>query len=64
MYNTGIDVSEHNGVMDWDEIRRAGISFVIIRLGEAATTISNFSFLIPHSSKDFTRNQRAARPRG
>lgn len=33
MYNTGIDVSEHNGAMDWEEIRRAGISFAIIRLG-------------------------------
>lgn len=33
MYNTGIDVSEHNGVIDWEEIRRAGIAFAIIRLG-------------------------------
>lgn len=33
MYNTGIDVSEHNGGIDWEEIRRAGIAFAIIRLG-------------------------------
>ena len=33
MYNTGIDVSEHNGGIDWEEIRRAGITFAIIRLG-------------------------------
>ena len=33
MYNTGIDVSEHNGEIDWAEIRRAGIAFAIIRLG-------------------------------
>ena len=33
MYNTGIDVSEHNGGLDWEEIRRAGIAFAIIRLG-------------------------------
>ena len=33
MYNTGIDVSEHNGEIDWEEIRRAGIAFAIIRLG-------------------------------
>ncbi|MDY4073651.1 MAG: hypothetical protein SOY71_00800, partial [Dialister sp.] len=28
------------------------------------TTISDFSFLISHSSEDFKRNQRAVRPRG
>lgn len=33
MYSTGIDVSEHNGAIEWEEIRRAGIAFVIIRLG-------------------------------
>ena len=33
MYHTGIDVSEHNGGIDWEEIRRAGIAFAIIRLG-------------------------------
>lgn len=33
MYYTGIDVSEHNGEIDWEEIRRAGIAFAIIRLG-------------------------------
>ena len=33
MYNTGIDVSEHNGEIDWEEIRRAGIAFAIIHLG-------------------------------
>ena len=29
----GIDVSEHNGVLDWKEIREYGISFAMIRLG-------------------------------
>ena len=33
MYHTGIDVSEHNGEIDWEEIHRAGIAFAIIRLG-------------------------------
>ena len=28
------------------------------------TTIPNSSFLIPHSSRAFARNQRAARPTG
>lgn len=33
MYSTGIDVSEHNGAIEWEEIRLAGIAFAIIRLG-------------------------------
>ena len=32
--------------------------------GEAATTISNFSFLIPHSRKAFIHNQWTSRPVG
>ena len=32
--------------------------------GEAATFISNFSFLIPHSRRAFIRNQGEARPVG
>lgn len=29
----GIDVSEHNGILDWKEVREYGISFAMIRLG-------------------------------
>lgn len=29
----GVDVSEHNGIIDWREVRDAGIEFAIIRLG-------------------------------
>ena len=29
----GIDVSEHNGIINWQDVRVAGIQFVIIRLG-------------------------------
>lgn len=29
----GIDVSEHNGTLDWAKIKKAGISFAIIRTG-------------------------------
>ena len=32
--------------------------------GEAATTISHFSFLISHSNEVFKWNQRATRPHG
>lgn len=30
---TGIDVSEHNGKLDWATIKKAGISFAIVRTG-------------------------------
>ena len=30
---TGIDVSEHNGRIDWEAVSEAGIDFAIIRLG-------------------------------
>lgn len=29
----GIDVSKHNGVIDWNKVKSAGIEFVIIRAG-------------------------------
>lgn len=29
----GIDVSEHNGTIDWQKVKNAGINFAIIRLG-------------------------------
>lgn len=29
----GVDVSEHNGEIDWDELKSAGIDFAIIRCG-------------------------------
>ena len=29
----GIDVSEHNGKLDWATIKKAGISFAIVRTG-------------------------------
>lgn len=29
----GIDVSNHNGVIDWDKVKQAGVSFAILRIG-------------------------------
>lgn len=29
----GIDVSEHNGVINWDQVKASGIQFAILRLG-------------------------------
>ena len=31
MKRFGIDVSEHNGIIDWKAIKRAGVEFAIIR---------------------------------
>ncbi|MDD3142295.1 MAG: GH25 family lysozyme, partial [Lachnospiraceae bacterium] len=29
----GIDVSEHNGTINWDEVKASGIQFAMIRAG-------------------------------
>ena len=29
----GIDISEHNGKIDWKEVKSAGIEFVMVRTG-------------------------------
>lgn len=37
----GIDVSEHNGVLDWAAIKKAGIKFAIIRDGYGTSHVDN-----------------------
>lgn len=37
----GIDVSEHNGTLDWAAIKRAGIKFAIIRDGYGVSHVDN-----------------------
>lgn len=37
----GIDVSEHNGVLDWAAIKKAGIKFAIIRDGYGVSHVDN-----------------------
>ncbi len=32
-YTKGIDVSEHNGVIDWEKVKAAGIQFAMLRAG-------------------------------
>lgn len=32
-YNVGIDVSKHNGTIDWKQVKNSGIDFAIIRAG-------------------------------
>ena len=38
----GIDVSEHNGALDWSKIKAAGISFAIIRTGYGVSHVDNY----------------------
>lgn len=42
MTQLGIDVSEHNGAMDWQAIAAAGIGFAIIRLGYGNGHLDSF----------------------
>ena len=37
----GIDVSEHNGKLDWAKIKKAGVSFAIIRDGYGTSHVDN-----------------------
>ena len=44
----GVDVSEHNGIVNWQEVRDAGIEFAIIRLGYGRGHLdSQFYHLMP-----------------
>lgn len=38
----GIDVSEHNGIIDWNKIKQAGIQFAIIRCSYGLNEDSRF----------------------
>ena len=37
----GIDVSEHNGVIDWQQVKNSDVDFVIIRCGFGSNTTVN-----------------------
>ncbi len=50
----GIDVSEHNGVLDWAKIKAAGISFAVVRTG----------YGISHTDNYFKRNIEGAIAQG
>ena len=47
----GIDVSTWQSVIDWDKVKKAGISFAIIRCGYGTTGVDN----------QFARNMKEAR---
>ena len=46
----GIDISYHNGIIEWDEVKDSGIDFVIIRAGYGLSTVD----------KQFDNNIRGA----
>lgn len=50
----GIDVSEHNGALDWAKIKAAGIGFAIIRSG----------YGVSHTDNYFKRNMEGALAQG
>lgn len=38
----GIDVSAHNGTINWTKVKSAGIAFVMLRMGDGTTTDKKF----------------------
>ncbi len=41
-YTKGIDVSEHNGVIDWEKVKASGVGFAMIRAGHGRTVEKQF----------------------
>ncbi len=41
-YTKGIDVSEHNGVIDWEKVKASGVGFAMIRAGYGRTVEKQF----------------------
>lgn len=52
---TGVDVSQHQGQIDWERVRAAGVDFAIIRVGNRGTSEGGLS-LDPY----FQQNMEAA----
>lgn len=59
LFRKGIDVSNHNGRINWKKVKKAGIDFVFIRLGYRG--YGNGSLNI---DKEFCRNFKIARKAG
>ena len=43
-YIMGLDISKHNGVIDWDSVKKANIKFVVIRAGYGTNPNSDIMF--------------------
>lgn len=53
---TGIDVSEHNGVIDWNKVAESGIDFAFLRAGYRGAVQGEL-----HSDEQFVFNMTQAR---
>lgn len=48
----GIDVSVHNGTINWDKVKKAGIEFALIRAGYGSSTVDDkFKYNIENALK-------------
>lgn len=52
----GIDVSKHNGVIDWSRVKNAGIQFAILRAG--------YGKVASQKDRKFERNYAGAKAHG
>lgn len=57
----GIDVSKHNGKVDWERIKAAGINFAIIRIGYGNDTINQDD---PQAARNMSECERLGIPYG
>lgn len=42
MNKKGIDVSKHQGIINWNKVKKAGIEFAIIRAGYGKSTVDKY----------------------
>lgn len=59
-YRLGVDVSYHDGILDWEKIREEGFSFAIIRLGARGYGSKGRVFL----DEQFHNNMKGAKAAG
>ena len=56
MMTKGIDVSKHNGVIDWSKVKKSGVDFAVIRAG--------YGRLIEQKDKQFENNYAGCKEQG
>ena len=42
MNKKGIDVSKHQGIINWNKVKKTGIEFAIIRAGYGKSTVDKY----------------------
>ncbi|MBB5183166.1 glycoside hydrolase family 25 protein [Catenisphaera adipataccumulans] len=58
-YYNGIDVSSHQGDIDWDQVKDSGVDFVMIRCGFSSLDTGKV-----HTDENFKKNIKAAKKAG